>query len=174
MRLRVRLSVALLLCVAPQAHSQSARRDSSMVTDTVPRISHGWKLPDVGFGQRRAWLLGGLHFGAPAGVSAGIGPAFGLAPHLPGSLYAEAEPGIVGMRYNAGYLLKENRSWVGFSLSAVQLRAWRSALGTDRGVTYRGAQASMLFAMFNLRVGSMAAVSGRSGWLTTVDFGVGP
>jgi hypothetical protein len=28
--------------------------------------------------------------------------------------------------------------------------------------------------MFNLRVGSMAAVSGRSGWLTTVDFGVGP
>ena len=59
------------------------------------------------------------------------------------------------MRYHAGYLLKENRSWVGFSLSAVQLRAWRSALGADRGVTYRGAKASMLFAMFNLRVGSM-------------------
>jgi hypothetical protein len=173
-RTRSRLILLFLLCVATRTHAQDARRDSSVVLDSASRVSHGWELPTVGIDQRGLWFLGGLHFGAPAGVSAGIGPALGLAPHLPGSLYAEAEPGIVGMRYNAGYLLKENRSWIGFSVSAVQLRAWRSALGADRGVTYRGGQASVLFAMFNLRVASMAAVGGRSGWLTTVDFGVGP
>ena len=173
-RTRSRVIAFLLLFFATRAQAQDSRRDSAVVVDTVPSASHSWELPAVGIEQRGLWFLGGLHFGAPAGVSAGMGSALGLAPHFPGSLYAEAEPGIIGMRYNAGYLLKENRSWIGFSVSAVQLRAWRSALGADRGVTYRGAQASVLFAMFNLRVGSMAAVGGRSGWLTTVDFGVGP
>ena len=119
-------------------------------------------------------MVGGAHLGRPTGVSAGLGAALGLGRVYPGSLFAEVEPGITGIRYGAGYLVHENVTWIGGSVSAVHLDAWRTAMGARRGVRYNGVQGSLMLLMMNLRVAGLAGMeNGQRVNLTTVDLGMG-
>lgn len=82
---------------------------------------------------------GGIHFGTPAVASFALGTKYWLGDAVPGAVFATVEPGILALRYGAGYQLYDERALgAGVAVRLAQLRGWRDALGVSRGVQYTG------------------------------------
>jgi hypothetical protein len=133
---------------------------------------------------RRAGLdvIGGMHFGTPAGVSFGLGPAVGLGHVAPGSLFALVEPGRGAGRLSVGWLGQDasKKDWdivgSGLSLRATRLVPYsHSAIRVDARELW-GLEGQMIFgADFGFRCGVFAGRmrDGHNGPMFTVDLSGG-
>jgi hypothetical protein len=150
-----------------------ARAQDVPQPDTVSNPA-GTRMPL--FAQQGLWAIGGAHIGTPSILSLSAGGAYGLGPHVRGSVFADVEPGLTAIRLGAGYLLFDDQViGAGAAVRFTRLRSWVQALGVKRGPWYSGVDVTVMMYAANLRIGGYAARS-REGdplGLVTVDVGIG-
>jgi hypothetical protein len=120
---------------------------------------------------------GGIHFGAPAVISAAIGTKHWLGDAVPGAVFATVEPGVLTFRYGVGYQIYDERVYgAGAAVRIGRLTGWREALSVVRGVQYSGGEVAVSW-VFGLcaRVGGYRGRrgDGARASLVTIDVGVG-
>jgi hypothetical protein len=101
---------------------------------------------------------------------------YGLGHAAYGSIFVDAEPGLLAFRYSAGYFLHFDQTGSGGAIRVARMTGWRDALGITRGVQYTGMEVTLMpIAYLNLRVGAYGGTTGAAQkvGLFTIDLGMG-
>jgi hypothetical protein len=118
-------------------------------------------------------LVGGLHFGTPYRVAAGIGVLRLIGGEgSPHAILLVAEPGLDGGKVRVGYAFA-GPFGSGIALQAGAIQTWRKPVNADPDRTYAGGELHLIFLLLNAGVGYYTPTSGsgsRVFW--TVGFGL--
>lgn len=165
-----RLCGALTLLSVAVSRGFAQTPDSTATTKTPPAPEVDSLFHGRGFDN-----TGGIHVGVPAIVSISNGAKWWLGRRAPGAVFADVEPGVLDIRYGAGYQVTDQRLYyIGSEFRVGWLSSWAAALGAKRGVAYRGADVLVSWILLSGRIGAYVGNwRGKSVTLATFEGGLG-
>lgn len=171
------LLASALQCAAPDERPKPA--DAAEQAQDAPAVDHPKTASpkDVRSGEEETFPVFALRFTGPQYASLALGVAHGRMTTGIAGQYAQVEPGLGGLKVNAGVFGAVDVA--GSSLHLTYLHTWGRPAGTIAGRDYVGPEVSLFGLIFNVSIGALWRIgpdNGAGRWLlsTGIGFSIGP